>query len=375
MHTFQTAIVVGGGIVGLVCATALARRGVRVTVLEKKPHVTDDGGIGMGLQGNALKALDAIGIAGEVIAAGVSAESMRHFAPDGSPIFAMPAPRYGGVEFPGFVGFSRATFHRILVRAATEAGVELRVNRPVARLAHTARRVAVISENGERADADIVIGADGIRSAVRQSLFPESGPKPTGELVCRARVIGVDMRDAAMVRGGAVGTVGFTPIGNREGYLYIVDRAGNMPGRGTAERQARFRDRIAGYTGWVADFARHISPAPDDIDWRVLEVVSLSPPWHCGRVIVIGDAAHAGPPTLAQGAAMGIEDAVVLAECLDAAGEVDAAFATFMQRRYERVKTVMEASLTISHAQMEADGLPKIIAASKAADEALNKPF
>ena len=185
-----------------------------------------------------------------------------------------------------------------------------------------------------RADADIVVGADGIRSAVRQSLFPEHAPEPTGELVCRAKVIGVDMRDTAMVRGGAVGTVGFTPIGNREGYVYIVDRAANMPGRDPAERQARFRERVAGYTGWVADFVQKASPAANDIDWRVLEIVQLPPPWYRGRAIVIGDAAHAGPPTLAQGAAMGIEDAVVLAECLDATGDFEAAFAAFMRRRY-----------------------------------------
>src|SRR5262249_25663065 len=90
MRAVGSAIVVGGGIAGLVAATALARRGVRVTVFEKKPHVTDDGGIGMGLQGNALKALATIGVAQPTMAAGISAENLCYYTPAGELAMKMP---------------------------------------------------------------------------------------------------------------------------------------------------------------------------------------------------------------------------------------------------------------------------------------------
>jgi 2-polyprenyl-6-methoxyphenol hydroxylase-like FAD-dependent oxidoreductase len=91
--------------------------------------------------------------------------------------------------------------------------------------------------------------------------------------------------------------------------------------------------------------------------------------------VLIGDAAHAGPPTLAQGAAMGIEDAVVLAECLASADDPEVALQLFMERRFARVRTIVDSSLTLSRAQMEPGGQSKMAEANQAAAAVLRQPF
>ena len=374
MTAVRTALVAGGGIVGLVAAAALAQRGIAVTLIERKPEIADNGGIGMGLQSNALAALAQLGIAEACVAAGVAVDHMEIYAPSGELVATRPIPRNGGPDWPGFVGISRPVLHHILAAAAERSGARLLPSAGLATLKDDGDCISVQLEDGRILRADLLVAADGVNSPVRRLLFPEH-PEPfaTGEGVWRARIAsGAALPGVALIFGGAVGTVGHTPITDGEGYLYAVDRSERAPARDEADLGLRFRQLLAGYGGFPARLLERLT---DEIHYGPLKGVLLPQPWYRGRAVLIGDAAHAGPPTLAQGAAMGIEDAVVLAECLDSDASIEHALDTWMQRRYERVRIVLEASLVLARAQMREDGGMEIAEAQKRAAEALAQPF
>jgi 2-polyprenyl-6-methoxyphenol hydroxylase-like FAD-dependent oxidoreductase len=367
-------VVVGGGIVGLIASIALAQKGFSVTLAERKSDIADDGGVGMGLQSNAMGALATLGLADQCIANGVAADHMEISAPDGTPLGRPPIPRNGGPDCPGMTCVSRAKFHAILHQAALAANVAILTNAEVVGCKQSDQQVAVELADGRSLSAHLVVGADGIYSAMRGLIFGDrAAPLATGEAVWRGHVKGAaEFRSVGLIFGGKLGTVGFTPMPNDEGYLYIVDREANGPSRNEVDLAKRFAELLADYGGFPKLLLPHLTST---VNWRPLETVALPSPWYQHRVLLIGDAAHAGPPTLAQGAAMGIEDAVVLAQCLAAHADLATALEAFMARRYDRVRAIVDASVTISRAQMEVDGRPAVARAQEAARIVLAQPW
>ena len=109
---------------------------------------------------------------------------------------------------------------------------------------------------------------------------------------------------------------------------------------------------MAGYGSWWETIRAGVGPG-SSIDYRSLELLLVDDPWFRGRSIVIGDAAHVCPPMLAQGAAMGAEDAVVLAECLDLDVDVPEMFSRFMARRLPRVRMVVDLSMEVARRELQ----------------------
>lgn len=346
-------LVVGGGIAGLTAATALGQKGHAVDLVEIKPTLDDGGGVGLSLVSNALRALDQIGLADPCVAYGVPTDSMAMLQPDGALLLDNPLPRIGGARWPGSTGIARSVFHNLLKDAALRAGITARCGTTVADWTQDAAGVRVRLSDGTDHDYDLVVGAEGLYSRLRGQIMPDCKPAYTGQVVWRApvpRAPGIDRTH--LVVGGPHGVVGLCPVGPDLSYLYIVEAAppGLRLDRATLDRQ--MIAKLDGYGGVIAQAVKTIGHI-GAVNYRPLQWVLAPEPWGQGRIVLIGDAVHANPPVIAQGAAMGIEDAIVLAAELGAPDDIDQALARFIKRRYARAAHVVNASCQLARWETE----------------------
>jgi 2-polyprenyl-6-methoxyphenol hydroxylase-like FAD-dependent oxidoreductase len=341
-------LIVGAGTTGSALAILLARAGVAVQIVEIKSGITALGS-GITLQGNALRVLRDLGVWDEVRAAGFAFDSLGLRAPDGTLLAEIPDARTGGPDLPATVGMNRPELAAILAKAVQEAGARIEYGVTVDTLTDTGDGVRVIFSDGGSDTFDLVVGADGIRSAVREMIGIRLDPKPTGMGIWRVhtrRPESIERTD--LIYGGPCYIAGYCPTGPDTMYAYLVEKARPRESIAEADKPALMRALAEGYGGPWSEIAGGITD-PDRINYTWFESLLVDRPWNRGRVVLIGDAAHACPPTLAQGAAQCLEDAAVLAELLLAADRLDqAVFDAFMDRRYDRVRTVVEASLQLA---------------------------
>jgi 2-polyprenyl-6-methoxyphenol hydroxylase-like FAD-dependent oxidoreductase len=353
MKAVTSVLVVGAGTSGLALAILLAREGVHVDVAEIRSDA-DTLGSGITVQGNALRVLRELGLWEEVAAAGFAFDSLGMRAPDGTLLAEIPDVRTGGPDLPATVGMNRPDLTALLGAAARAAGARLRLGLTVNGLAEDPGGVGVRLSDGTSRRYDVVVGADGIRSTVRRMIGIDTRPEPNGMGIWRIhtrRPAGVERTD--LVYGGPCFIAGYCPTGPDTMYAYLVERAGAYADLTGRERAGRMAALSEGYGG-VWDGIRADIAASDRVNYTWFESLLVEAPWNRGRVVLIGDAAHACPPTLAQGAAQGLEDALVLAELLLSAEAVDQRlFDAFAARRFERVRTVVEASVTLARWQLE----------------------
>jgi 2-polyprenyl-6-methoxyphenol hydroxylase-like FAD-dependent oxidoreductase len=340
-------LVVGGGITGSVLALALAQRGVAVELVEISPQWF---GVGHGItvQGNALKALRSVGVLDRVLAKAVPFDLMRLRRADGGLIVELETPHTGGDELPSTVGALRADLQDALCDAVYAAGVSVRLGLSVTGFQQAEDRVEVGFTDGSSGRYDLTVGADGLNSQVRGMLGIETRPHPVGMSIFR--VVGdrpPEMDCAEVYYGGPRYKAGYSPISDTQCYAYLLDENLDPALIGPRAPLALLRERGAGYGGvW----GRVVAGLPEDtaVDYRWIEAVLVDEPWYRGRVMIIGDAAHACPPLIAQGAAMCAEDAVVLAEMVTEEGELGDILKAFMERRMPRVRAVLDNSLQLA---------------------------
>lgn len=348
MPAVSRVLVVGAGTAGTATTILLARAGVEVDLAEARPEVTALGS-GITLQGNALRVLCQLGVLDAVLAAGYAYDRFAMRAADAraTPVAELPEARSGGQDVPAVVGMLRPDLARILANQAGHAGARIRLGTAVARLEPSADGVSVAFTDGSAGRYDLVVGADGIRSSVRGMLGIQEGPRPTGLDAWRATgPRPADVTRTELYHGGSACAAGYTPTGANSMYGFIV-----APSEALAlapqERLARFRELSGAYHGPWDDFRAAITD-PGQVNCTRVESQILPAPWNRGRVVLIGDAAHACPPTLAQGAAMALEDAAVLAELLLSRPRVDdGLWAAFTARRHARAKWVIDTSVEI----------------------------
>ncbi len=223
-------------------------------------------------------------------------------------------------------------------------GVPIRLGTSVSALTQTDDRVDVVFTDGTRGSYDLVVGADGSSSAVREMVFgPQVRPRYTGQMNWRATV-----RRPPEVTGrysyfGPTIKSGFNPVSEREMYIYLLQNVPERPRWRDEELPAMLRGLLAEFGG-ILGRARDEVHDPEHIICRPVFSMIMSPPWYRGRVLLIGDAVHTTTPQLASGASIAIEDAVVLARHLDSDQLLESALAAFMQARYERCRMVVENS-------------------------------
>jgi salicylate hydroxylase len=341
--------IIGGGIGGLAAALALHRRGLDVTVYEQSPSLGEIGA-GIGLSPNAIKACRALDIEQEVVAVGSAAEwQIMRSALSGREISRQPVAANSGKFGAPHLTVHRADLLAILARALPEQNVRTGV-RCVAVSPGTEVAVARFADGGE-IEADVIVGADGIHSAVRASLFGPKQPRFTGCVCYRGLVPMQDVpRDVDAKNNllwmGPHGHIVHYPVRRGELLNIVAHFDSDAWTEESWIRQCDRAELLATYRGWHPLLLALIRGNPNWYKWALYDREPLEQ-WSVGRATLLGDAAHAMLPYLGQGAAMAIEDGCVLAACLAGIpGDPTAALARYEELRKPRTRAAVLGSRT-----------------------------
>ncbi|MGW0132720.1 FAD-dependent oxidoreductase [Streptomyces sp. NPDC003299] len=354
MSTARTVLVIGGGAAGNAATVLLRRAGIAVDLIEAKDDWNATAGSGITLQGNALRVLRELGVWDRVEESGFGFGSVGITAPDGTVLHVARDLRTGGDDLPATVGMQRPQLQRILIDAVRASGATVRLGTTAEILGQDADGVSIRFSDGSEGRYDLVVAADGLGSSTRAAIGITDKPEPTGMAIWRVaapRPAGVTRTDLAY--GGPAYIAGYCPTSDTTLYAYVVeahrDRA-SIPPKTYADEMRRLASAYGGH--WPEITAHITDPAKVNYTWFDRLLVEGS--WHRGRVVLVGDAAHCCPPTLAQGAALSLEDALVLTQLLAASDAWDdALFQAYYERRVARVRPVVEASVQIGQWQLD----------------------
>jgi FAD-dependent urate hydroxylase len=323
-------LVVGAGIAGLAAARTLARAGYSVEVVEREP-TWEEAGMGIYLPGNAARALAALGLGEAVSERAVVIPRQRVSDHRGRLLVDVDlAELWDGVG--PCLALERADLHAVLLEGAREAPV--RMGAAVGAIRARNGTVSVELADGTASEYDLVVGADGIHSTVRRLAFgDDAAARPVGQVGWRfVTACPPEITTWSVLLGHRTAFLTI-PVGNDRVYCYadVAPAADEDPDDDPGRLFAGFADPVPGLVDSVAD---------RDVVYRsTIEEVALGS-WVSGRVVLVGDAAHATSPNMAEGAAMALEDALVLGECLRAHEAVPAALAAFEARRRPRTDWV-----------------------------------
>ena len=351
MEQLQIAIV-GAGIAGLVAARALQLQGFRPVVYEQAA-VLGDVGAGLTVSPNATHVLNAIGLEGVLERIGMRPDrgGVKHWQTGellvqisrGSEMLQ----KYGAAYYQ----VHRADLHRELANLVVATDPQaIRTAHAFKGLREDASGVTLFFENGREAHADAVLGADGVRSRVRTQLFGADRPRFTGYMAYRGLV------RVAHLPEGIIEPTSCLSTGPGRSFTRYLVRAGELVNFvGLTERddwreegwsiQATVKEMLAEYAGWYEDVRSIIAATPESglFKWALFDREPLQE-WTRGRVTLIGDAAHPMLPFLGQGAAMGIEDGMVIARAFAAADSIEGALRRYVEARLPRANWVMQES-------------------------------
>ena len=339
--------IIGGGIGGLAAALALERRGAEIIVCEQASAASEIGA-GLHLSPNALKALRVLGVEDAVVALGSETDFLTIRSWKSGRIVSRMRPGSFRQQFGApNVAVHRADLLGVLHGAITSAdirfgtrciGVESSGRGPVARFA-----------DGREIEADIIVGADGIRSVVRNAVCGTDAPRFTG-CICWRGMAKADAvpRDIMVAEGtmwmGPHGHVVQYPVRRGELVNIVAHFDSDAWTEESWTRECDVAEVTATYAGWHADLLRLFGCSPRWYKWALYDR-NPAAQWSNGRATLLGDSAHAMLPYLGQGAAMAIEDACVLAAAVARhAEDLDTALLVYQQTRAPRAEAAVLGS-------------------------------
>ncbi len=340
--------VVGAGIAGLTAVLALAKSGHKVSLYEAAP-AWGEVGAGITLAPNAMRGLDYVGVGETVADVGMepAKQEISHWQ---SGELLLPVDRSGTREKynAAYVYIHRADLHKILVDAAQAAGVQILLDKRAVNI-NTDDKPIITFADGTTAEADLLIGADGLKSTIR-SLFDPVAPHFTGHIAFRALAPATPAIQALIDQPGM-------HIGPGKMVVRYPLRKGNILNLVFFARQdgwtedgwsipAQVSELKALYADWCPDVQTLIDSIQEGTAFKwAINAHSPLANWSIdGKVTMIGDAAHAMTPFLGQGAATGIEDAVMLARALDDSDTTQEALARYVSARQERCDFIQAES-------------------------------
>jgi 2-polyprenyl-6-methoxyphenol hydroxylase-like FAD-dependent oxidoreductase len=348
------AIVVGGGVAGPVAAMALQRVGIEVTVHEAHAGPAGDVGAWLGLQTNGLDALRAIGAEQAVAGVGFPTPVVEFRSWTGKVLGAVPT---SGPD--GSVGLSlrRSDLYRALHAEALRRGVRVRYGSRLVDARCTGSGVTAVFADGGSESADLMVGADGVRSTVRTLVDPGGAPPRFVPVLNTAGYSEHVPPDAEVGRltmvFGRRGFAGYLPAPSGGTWWFAnpplirEPPAGEVAGTSDAEWRARLADLHRGERSAIPALVQ--APPGPLRGWTTYDVPTVRR-WSAGRVVLIGDAAHATSPAAGQGSSLAVEDAVVLARCLRDL-PLPAALEAFEGLRRERAERVVAQGFRTSSAK------------------------
>jgi 2-polyprenyl-6-methoxyphenol hydroxylase-like FAD-dependent oxidoreductase len=350
--TIGRVLIVGGSVAGMSCAIQMRKAGIAVDLIEIDPTWRSVGA-GITITGPTLRALRTVGVLDEVLAAGATWSGAKVHDKAGNLLESVTFPPLAE-DLPATGGVMRPLLHKILSAKTLAAGVNVRLGVAVTELREHGAQLEVSFSDGTSENYDLLVGADGIFSKTRQLIFPEAaGPVFTGQVVYRLvaeRPPGFDRSHFFM---GEDCKVGFNPVSATHMYMYLLHPAAANPRIEPEDQPQKLYEAMAGFGGFVPQIRETVRTTnAHSVNYRPLEVILHPAPWYRGRVVLIGDSAHATTPHLASGAGMAIEDGIVLTEEIQTRASPEEALQGFMARRFERCRLVIGNSVQLGQIEM-----------------------